>query len=50
MLLDVMLTTSWRQCVEFAIILSQTNGVEDLGDKLLQLKTVLEDTTGEKWN
>ena len=50
LLLDVMLTRSWRQCVEFAVIVSQTDGVKDLGNKLLQLRAVLEATAGEKCN
>ena len=42
LLLNVMLTSSWEQCTNFAVIISQTDGVmKDLGDKLL---ADLEDT------
>ena len=42
LLMDVMLTRSWKQCVEFAVIVSQTDGVKDLGEKLLNLKAWLQ--------
>ena len=43
LLLDMMLTRSWSQCVEFAVIVSETNGVKDLGEKLLR-------DAGATWN
>ena len=36
LLLDMMSTRSWSQCVEFAVIVSETVGVKDLGEKLLE--------------
>ena len=36
LLLDIMVTRSWEQCVEFAVIASETEGVKDLGEKLLE--------------
>ena len=36
LLLDMMSTRSWSQCVEFAVIVSETEGVKDLGEKLLE--------------
>ena len=36
LLLDMMSTRSWSQCVEFAVIVSETEGVKDLGKKLLE--------------
>ena len=36
LLLNIMLTRSWEQCVEFAVIISETEGVKDLGEKLLE--------------
>ena len=36
LLLNIMLTRSWEQCVEFAVIVSETEGVKDLGEKLLE--------------
>ena len=36
LLLEIMLTRSWEKCFEFAVILSETEGVEDLGKKLLE--------------
>ena len=50
LVLDVMLKRSWRYWVEFAVIVSQRHGVKDLGHKLLQLKSDLESTAGEKLN
>jgi hypothetical protein len=35
LLLEMMLTRSWDDCVKFAVILSETEGVDDLGRKLL---------------
>ena len=34
--LEIMVTRSWEQCVEFAVIVSETEGVKDLGEKLLE--------------
>ena len=36
LLLEIMLTRSWEKCFEFAVIVSETEGVEDLGKKLLE--------------
>jgi hypothetical protein len=47
LLLDVLLTRTWKQCVEFAVMMSETEGLEDLGGKLLRLKSNLEDSRGE---
>ena len=30
------MTRSWEQCVEFVVIVSETEGVKDLGEKLLE--------------
>ena len=42
LLLEIMLRRSWEKCVEFAVIVSETEGVKDLGEKLLE-------NAGEKW-
>ncbi|XP_062519762.1 uncharacterized protein LOC134194810 [Corticium candelabrum] len=36
LLLDMMMTSSWCACVEFAVILSETELSKDLGEKLLR--------------
>ena len=35
-LVSVMETRSWAQCVKFAVLLQETEGIEDVGLKLLQ--------------
>ena len=36
LLLEIMMTSSWCKCVEFAVILSETEGLKDLGEKLMK--------------
>ena len=36
LLLEIMVTRSWEQCVEFSVIVGETEGVKDLGEKLLE--------------
>ena len=36
LLLEMMMTSSWCACVDFAVILSETERLKDLGEKLLR--------------
>ncbi|XP_062519946.1 uncharacterized protein LOC134194970 isoform X2 [Corticium candelabrum] len=36
LLLEIMMTRSWCECVEFAVIVSETEGLKDLGEKLVK--------------
>ena len=36
LLLEIMMTSSWCECVEFAVILSETEGLKDLGEELVK--------------